>query len=247
MANSKKTNSNLDLDISADSILEFVRFNTGVKRFDIHTKEWYFDNRMTKSQKIINIAVIIQFFTGLRMNEIVKMSFSQLLELSKKKKVRIELSKTKNRKTRNIELKAKDFKANKLHRELVNLLKDWLKFKQDFLVVSKNMNPKPKTIKKANGKTYQTYYFVYINNFIAKVNAKLKLFVAKKESENKAFLPNHIEKLTTHGFRNNFIVSVYKYTGNDIVATKLLIGHSDISITDGYISKYKANEIINPY
>lgn len=231
-----------NLELKSSIILEFLKFNRGVNRYNVNKREWIKLEKMTKSQLEINISVTIQFFTGLRMNEVVKLSNSQLKDISNSKRVRVELSKSKETKKRVIEINPKEKHSKRLKRELVKMIKEWLKFKQPFLVVSKNMSPKEKLLKKKNGKQYTTFYYPYINNFNSKVNKKLRDFKEYKESRDEEFLPNHIEKLTTHSFRNNFIVMLYKATNNDLSKTKTIIQHSDIKLTDRYITKYIAND-----
>jgi len=238
-----KSKINENIAISPLKILEFIKFNTGVKRFNVNSKEWYKNEKMTKSQMEVNIVVILQYFTGLRMNEIVKLSFSQLKDLAGGKKIRVNLSKSKTNKSRIIAISPKERNSKRLQKELFKIIKEWLKFKQDFLVVSSNMEPKKSIIKKNNGKEYETYYYPYINNFNTKVNRKLKDFVEYKESQKDEFLPNHIEKLTTHGFRNHFIVMLYNATNNDLSKTKTIIQHSDIKLTDRYITKFMENDL----
>ena len=175
--------------ITALNIVDFIKFNTGVKRFNINTEKWCFDDKMTKSQLIVNIAVGVQYLTGLKMNGVAKMSFSQIDNLSQFKV--IEITSDSNLK---VSLNSRLDDSKILKNEISKLLIEWLKLNQDFLVISENMNSKPKTIKKPNGKIHQTYYFVYIDNFIAKVNSKLKLFSEKM---------NFVEKITTNSLRKN--------------------------------------------
>jgi integrase len=234
-----------NLELKSSDIIEFVKFNTGIKRFNVNTKKYYVKPEMTKSQLEVNIAVIIQFFTGLRINEIVKMSDLQLERISKKQAIKIKISKIKRNVERVIDIAPSDKQAQKLHRILIKLIKEWLKLKQDYLVISKNMN-KVKVVKKIKGKEVETSYYPYISNFIAKVNKALKKFLEYKEEQGERVLPHHIDKLTTHGFRNNFIVAVYRATNNDLVRTKRIIHHSDIKMTERYIEKYLASIPITP-
>jgi integrase len=236
-----------NLELKSSDIIEFVKFNTGIKRFNVNAKRYYVKPEMTKSQLEVNIAVIIQFFTGLRMNEIVKMSDLQLRKLSRKQAIKVKISKVKRNVERVIDIApSNDKQAQRLHKTLVKLIKEWLKFKQDYLVVSKNMNKVKSIIKKKNGKEYETSFYRYINNFIIKVNKTLKKFLEYKEEKDERVLPHHIDKLTTHGFRNNFIVAVYRATNNDLVRTKRIIHHSDIKMTERYIEKYLASIPITP-
>jgi len=228
--------------IDSSTVLEIVKFNKGTKKYNPSKKEFYVDDKMSKSQLVKNIAISIQYFTGLRMNEIAKLSFSQLELLSKKKSIQVVLSKLKKRVIREISIKPTHNDGKKLYRELLRMLKSFLSLKLDFLVVSKNMNSKSSIIKKKNGKEYQTSFYPYIATFIAGVNLVLKNFVAKKESEDKTFLPSHIEKLTTHGFRNNFIVLFYRIFGNDLIRIQKLIGHSSSEMTGRYVYKYLSNK-----
>ena len=234
-----------NLELKSSDIIEFVKFNTGIKRFNVNTKKYYVKPEMTKSQLEVNIAVIIQFFTGLRINEIVKMSDLQLKKLSRKQAIKVKISKIKRNVERVIDIAPSDKQAQKLHRILIKLIKEWLKLKQDYLVISKNMN-KVKVVKKIKGKEVETSYYPYISNFIAKVNKALKKFLEYKEEQGERVLPHHIDKLTTHGFRNNFIVAVYRATNNDLVRTKRIIHHSDIKMTERYIEKYLASIPITP-
>ena len=86
-----------------------------------------------------------------------------------------------------------------------------------------------------------------IDKMIKKFGDKaLKKFLEYKEEQGERVLPHHIDKLTTHGFRNNFIVAVYRATNNDLVRTKRIIHHSDIKMTERYIEKYLASIPITP-
>ena len=234
-----------NLELKSSDIIEFVKFNTGIKRFNVNTKKYYVKPEMTKSQLEVNIAVIIQFFTGLRMNEITKMNLLQLKKLSRKQAIKIKISKIKRNVERVIDIAPSDKQAQRLHKVLIKLIKEWLKLEQDYLVISKNMN-KVKVVKKIKGKEVETSYYPYISNFIAKVNKALKKFLEYKEEQGERVLPHHIDKLTTHGFRNNFIVAVYRATNNDLVRTKRIIHHSDIKMTERYIEKYLASIPITP-
>jgi integrase len=234
-----------NLELKSSDIIEFVKSNTGIKRFNVNTKKYYVKPEMTKSQLEVNIAVIIQFFTGLRMNEITKMNLLQLKKLSKKQAIKIKISKIKRNVERVIDIAPSDKQAQRLHKVLIKLIKEWLKLEQDYLVISKNMN-KVKVVKKIKGKEVETSYYPYISNFIAKVNKALKKFLEYKEEQGERVLPHHIDKLTTHGFRNNFIVAVYRATNNDLVRTKRIIHHSDIKMTERYIEKYLASIPITP-
>jgi integrase len=169
----------------------------------------------------------------------------QLERISKKQAIKIKISKIKRNVERVIDIAPSDKQAQKLHRILIKLIKEWLKLKQDYLVISKNMN-KVKVVKKIKGKEVETSYYPYISNFIAKVNKALKKFLEYKEEQGERVLPHHIDKLTTHGFRNNFIVAVYRATNNDLVRTKRIIHHSDIKMTERYIEKYLASIPITP-
>ena len=235
----KKENTSV---IDSSSVLEIIKFNTGRIRFNANLKKKYFDSKMAKSQLIQNIAITLQFFTGLRINEIAKLEFSQLELLSKKKPIKVVLSKLKNRVVRNIAINPTLKSGQLLYKQLIKMLKSFLQLNQDFLVVSKNMNSKKTIIKKKNGKTYETSFFPYISYFLIGVNSVLKRFVEKKDSENDSFLPSHIEKMTSHGFRNNFIVTAYKSFGNDLVRTQKLIGHYSIDMTSKYIYKYLSSQ-----
>jgi integrase len=236
-----------NLELKSSDIIEFVKFNTGIKRFNVNTKKYYVKSEMTKSQLEVNIAVIIQFFTGLRINEIVKMSDLQLKKLSRKQAIKIKISKIKRNVERVIDIApSNDKQAQRLHKILIKLIKEWLKLEQDYLVISKNMNKVKTVIKKKNGKEYETGFYRYINNFTIKVNKALKKFLEYKEEQGERVLPHHIDKLTTHGFRNNFIVAVYRATNNDLVMTKRIIHHSDIKMTERYIEKYLASIPITP-
>jgi len=240
-----KENRQDNLELKSSDIIEFVKFNTGIKRFNVNTKKYYVKPEMTKSQLEVNIAVIIQFFTGLRMNEITKMNLLQLKKLSRKQAIKIKISKIKRNVERVIDIAPSDKQAQRLHKVLIKLIKEWLKLEQDYLVISKNMN-KVKVVKKIKGKEVETSYYPYISNFIAKVNKALKKFLEYKEEQGERVLPHHIDKLTTHGFRNNFIVAVYRATNNDLVRTKRIIHHSDIKMTERYIEKYLASIPITP-
>jgi len=235
-----------NLELKSSDIIEFVKSNTGIKRFNVNTKKYYVKPEMTKSQLEVNIAVIIQFFTGLRMNEITKMNLLQLKKLSKKQAIKIKISKIKRNVERVIDIAPSDKQAQRLHKVLIKLIKEWLKLEQDYLVISKNMNKVKTVIKKKNGKEYETGFYRYINNFTIKVNKALKKFLEYKEEQGERVLPHHIDKLTTHGFRNNFIVAVYRATNNDLVRTKRIIHHSDIKMTERYIEKYLASIPITP-
>jgi integrase len=125
---------------------------------------------------------------------------------------------------------------------LIQLIKEWLQFEKSHLVTAKNMKHRTGVkIKKKNGKEYDTSYLTYIHNFIYKVNKLLKAFVEYKSDKDEDILPPHIERLTTHGLRNNFIVATYRNKNNDLVATKRAIHHSDLSTTARYIDKYLAD------
>ena len=238
-----KSNTQSNMEIKSSDILEFVKFNTGSKRWNFKLQEVVKDDKMTKSQYETNIAVIIQYFTGLRMNEVAKLSREQLIKLSKKQAIRVSLSKTKYKKERRIDIRPKNNRSSKtLHRKLIQLIKEWLQFEKSHLVTAKNMKHRTGVkIKKKNGKEYDTSYLTYIHNFIYKVNKLLKAFVEYKSDKDEDILPPHIEKLTTHGLRNNFIVATYRNKNNDLVATKRAIHHSDLSTTARYIDKYLAD------
>jgi len=223
-------------------LMDILENNKGIEKYSFKEKKVIKLEKYSKSQLEMNISIAIQFFTGLRINEIVKLKRESLEKISKKQSFRVKLSKKKKVEYRTIEIKVeKDRVAKKLLALLIRNIKEWLKLGQDFLVIAKDMNSKPKTIKKPNGKEYITYYYPYIQNFTNKVNRVLKEFVANNDD----ILPNHIPKLTTHGFRNNFIVSLYVKTGNDLSLTRKVIGHSDIKMTDRYINKYLANKPIS--
>jgi integrase len=228
----------MNIEIEARHILEFVKWNTGTKRFNVNSRKWEEKKEMTKSQAEVNIVVILQFLTGLRMNEVVKLEYKQVKALFEGKKIRVELSKKKEIARRVIELRPTK-ENKKLIREFKKIAKMWLTHKQTHLVVAKNMEKKEKILKKPNGKQYKTYYYPYIDSFNGKLNKRLKEFKEYMEFEKDIeVLPNHIEKLTTHGFRNNYIVRLYGATNNDLSKTKAIIGHSDIKLTDRYITKF---------
>ncbi len=246
MGRRKKESKKDNIELTPKQIMEFLSYNKGVKRFNVNKKSWYKSDKMTKSQLEINITVVIQYFTGLRMNEVVKLTYNQLKDLASSKKIRVTLSKSKTPKTRLINISPKDRTARQLKSSLAKMIKEWLQYNQPYLVVSSNMKPKEKILKKKNGKEYKTYYYPYINNFNARVNKKLKEFLSYKETQGEEILPPHIEKLTTHAFRNNFIVKLYRVTNNDLSKTKTIIQHSDIKLTDRYITKYIANDVSIP-
>ena len=227
------------IDITAKDILRFVEFNTGNKKaFNVYTKKYYEITKMSKSQLIMNVAVIIQFFTGLRINEVAKLSFSQLQGLSKNNTIFVILSKNKRTKKREIVISGKSSDGKKLKKVLMTLLKDWFGLKQDFLVVSKNMVSTAITVKGKNGIVYHSSVFEYIKTFTRKINKKLKDFVEYSKSIKITVLSKSVEKFTTHILRNNYIVKLYEILKYDLSAVSFEIGHSSINITNIYISRY---------